>query len=109
MSQTQNENIRELPQTTTLPIRDYYINLLKAAGFGIAIGTVNMLVIVYTNWYYLAGLGFLTLCWNNWWLLPAILTLIGLALFIDRPWRRKRKGGGQKRKEQTQAQAKSSA
>lgn len=105
----QEENIRELPQTTTLPLKDLWRNYLRVGGIGIIIGWITMVIAFVTNWYYLMLAGFWDLCVRQLWLLPVILLVIGVFIWMNRRGRRGQKGGAKKRKDQQQASAKSSA
>ena len=98
-ARVQTENIRDLPQTTTMPLRDYWSNLLKACFFvGFPFGVIVTLIAFLTDWYMLLLKDFWSLCLANWWLLPSIILIVVLTVYLSHP---RKKGGVKTRKNQT--------
>lgn len=67
--------------------------------FGVMCGIIFAAIGVWTNWYYLVAVAFGQTIYANWWLIPVIFVLVGLAVYVNRP----RKKGVKKRENQEQA------
>jgi len=98
----QNENIRDLPQTTTLPLKDLWKNYAKCVFFvGTPFGFILCALAAWTTVYQDLLRAFLNVGLTNWWFFPLIVLLLGFIVVINHP-RRNRKGGASQREIQKQ-------